>query len=290
MFLSMTGYGKGEVTYGDKTVTVEIRSLNGKLGDIRIKSPVNLGARELDLRRIIQEGAIRGKLDVNIEMKGNVLAEAGIPNTAAIRNYFNVLREISSDMAVTPDAIFQSVLRLPNIFQSANGEIGDEDMIAIISALHDALSKLREFRLVEGEILRHDLHARITDILRLLELVDGDEPARQSAFRERLTQKLTELKQEGFDENRLEQEILYYLDKLDINEEKVRLKQHCLYFLEQMGVEEPMKGKKLNFISQEIGREMNTLGAKAQWTSIQHNVVEMKNALEEIKEQLANAL
>jgi uncharacterized protein (TIGR00255 family) len=290
MFLSMTGYGKGEVTYGDKVVTVEIRSLNGKIGDIRIKSPVNLGTRELDLRRAIQEGAIRGKLDVTIEMKGGVLLDAGIPNAAAIRGYFSTLRDISSDMSVSPDAIFQSVLRLPNIFQSANGDMSEEDMSAINAALADALANLMEFRKVEGETLRGDLHARIMDILRLLELIDGDEPARQVAFRERLSQKLSELKQEGFDENRLEQEILYYLDKLDINEEKVRLRQHCMYFLEQMDTDEPVKGKKLNFISQEIGREMNTLGAKAQWTAIQHNVVEMKNALEEIKEQLANAL
>jgi len=286
----MTGYGKGEVKYGDKVATVEVRSLNGKIGDIRIKSPFNLGTRELDLRRIIQDGAIRGKLDVTIEIKGNVLLESGMPNAAAIRGYFKALQQIAGDLSVSPDAIFQSVLRLPNIFQSVNGEMSDEDLSSITAALRDALTRLSEFRMAEGEILRQDLHSRIMDILRLLELVDGDEPARQVAFRERLAQKLSELKQEGFDENRLEQEILYYLDKLDINEEKVRLRQHCLYFLEQMDGDEPVKGKKLNFISQEIGREMNTLGAKAQWTAIQHNVVEMKNALEEIKEQLANAL
>lgn len=286
----MTGYGKGEVTYGDKTVSVELRSLNGKAADMRIKSPVNLGSRELDLRRIIQDEAIRGKIDMLIEMQGTIIPETGIPNAAAIRTYFMALKEITKDIQVSNDAIFQSVLRLPNILQPTNGEMTEEDWLAIAEATRIALKKLHEFRVQEGEILRHDLHTRITEILGLLELVDAQEDARQFAFRERLSQKLSELMEEGLDQNRLEQEMLYYLDKLDINEEKVRLRQHCIYFLEAMESDELVKGKKLNFISQEIGREMNTLGAKAQWTSIQHNVVTMKNALEEIKEQLANAL
>lgn len=290
MFLSMTGYGKGEVTYGDKTVSVELRSLNGKAADMRIKSPVNLGSRELDLRRIIQDEAIRGKIDMLIEMQGTIIPETGIPNAAAIRTYFMALKEITKDIQVSNDAIFQSVLRLPNILQPTNGEMTEEDWLAIAEATRIALKNLHEFRVQEGEILRHDLHTRITEILGLLELVDAQEDARQFAFRERLSQKLSELMEEGLDQNRLEQEMLYYLDKLDINEEKVRLRQHCIYFLEAMESDELVKGKKLNFISQEIGREMNTLGAKAQWTPIQHNVVTMKNALEEIKEQLANAL
>lgn len=290
MFLSMTGYGKGEAAYGEKTISVEIRSLNGKAGDIRIKTPVNLGSKELDLRRLIQDEAIRGKVDVTVEIQGNVLPDAGIPNASVIRTYFMALRKISEGLSVSDDAIFQAVLRLPNILQPTNGEMAEEDWSAIATASRIALQKLHDFRLIEGEILRHDLHTRVMEILQLLELVDADEGARQFAFRERLAQKLSELKEEGLDENRLEQEMLYYLDKLDINEEKVRLRQHCLYFLEAMESDEPVKGKKLNFISQEIGREMNTLGAKAQWTSIQHNVVSMKNALEEIKEQLANAL
>ena len=290
MFLSMTGYGKSEVTYGDKTVSVEIRALNGKTADIRIKSPATLGSRELELRRLIQDRAIRGKLDVSIEMQGNVLPEAGIPNASLIRSYVTALQEITNGLTVSNDAIFQSVLRLPNIFQPAISELAEADWSAISEATNHALAKLNTFRVVEGEILQNDLRARIHEILELLKRVDADEDARQLAFRERLKQKLSELKQEGLDENRLEQEMLYYLDKLDVNEEKVRLRQHCLYFLEAMEGDDPVKGKKLNFISQEIGREMNTLGAKAQWTSIQHNVVTMKNALEEIKEQLANAL
>lgn len=290
MFLSMTGYGKDEVRQGEKTISVEVRSLNGKGADIRIKTPVSLGSKELELRKMIQDEAIRGKLDLTIEIQGNSLPETSIPNASVIRGYFGALKNLSQELTVTDDAIFQAVLRLPNLLQPLNGELSDDDWPSIALATQGALKKLREFRLVEGEMLRHDLHSRIMDILKLLELVDGDEAARQTAMRERLTQKLAELKEEGLDENRLEQEMLYYLDKLDINEEKVRLRQHCLYFLEAMENDEQVKGKKLNFISQEIGREMNTLGAKAQWTSIQRNVVEMKNALEEIKEQLANAL
>jgi uncharacterized protein (TIGR00255 family) len=290
MFLSMTGYGKGEAAYGDKVISVELRALNGKMADIRIKSPMTLGSRELDLRRLIQDGAVRGKLDVTIEIQDNVLQETGIPNATVIREYFTALQTISKGFAVSDDAIFQAVLRLPNILQSTNGEISPEDWTAVSAATQSALRSLQAFREIEGEILRNDLRGRILEILDLLKLVDADEADRQTAFRERLAQKFTELRQEGLDENRLEQEMLYYLDKLDVNEEKVRLQQHCLYFLDAMESDEVVKGKKLNFISQEIGREMNTLGAKAQWTSIQHNVVTMKNALEEIKEQLANAL
>ncbi len=290
MFLSMTGYGKGEAAYGEKVISVEVRSLNGKMADIRIKSPLTLGSKELDLRRLIQDGAVRGKLDVTIEIQDNVLQDTGIPNATVIRKYFTALQTISKGFAVSDDAIFQAVLRLPNILQSTNGEMSDEDWTAISAATQSALGGLQAFRETEGEILRNDLRGRITEILDLLKLVDADEADRQTAFRERLALKFAELKQEGLDENRLEQEMLYYLDKLDINEEKVRLQQHCLYFLDYMQSDEVVKGKKLSFISQEIGREMNTLGAKAQWTSIQHNVVTMKNALEEIKEQLANAL
>lgn len=288
--LSMTGYGKGEVTRGDKTISVEVRSLNGKLGDIRIKTPYALGSRELELRKLIQEHAVRGKIDITIEVHDNTLAHSGLPDQQLIQGYLTALRRMSEGMQVSDDAIFQAVLRLPNLFQNSNGEMTDEDWAPLAEATLAALESLRRFRIAEGLILRHDLKARIEEILTFLNAVDADEGLRQAALRERLQGKLSELRQEGLDANRLEQEMLYYLDKLDVNEEKVRLRQHCLYFLEAMDSNESVKGKKLNFISQEIGREMNTLGAKAQWTSMQHNVVAMKNALEEIKEQLANAL
>jgi len=290
MLLSMTGYGKGEVNYGQQTVAVDIRSLNGKIQDIRIKTPLSLGDKELELRKLIQDDAVRGKIDVTIALHGNPLLEAGITDGAVMRTYHKALKTIFSDVQVSDDAIFQAVIRLPNALQSTNGTISDEDWTAIREATVIALGNLREYRQTEGRMLNEDLVTRVREILSLLEKVDAEEDARQFAFRDRLGQKLAELKLEGLDENRLEQEMLYYLDKLDVNEEKVRLRQHCEYFIQALDEEETVKGKKLNFISQEIGREMNTLGAKAQWTSIQHNVVGMKNALEEIKEQLANAL
>ncbi len=290
MLLSMTGYGKGEASYGSKTITVDVRSLNGKMADIRIKSPFVLGNKELDLRKMVQDGAVRGKLDITIELQGNPLLEAGLSDGTNIRSYFAAFKQIFSDISLSDDTIFQSVVRLPNVLQSSNGGMTDEDWSGIAQATEQALHNLRDYRITEGNTLRQDLELRIREILTLLDMVDDDEADRQVAFRERLSLKFQELQQEGLDENRLEQEMLYYLDKLDINEEKVRLRQHCIYFLEVINNDEFIKGKKLNFISQEIGREMNTLGAKAQWTSIQHNVVAMKNALEEIKEQLANAL
>ena len=286
----MTGYGKGEVGEGRHTFIVDIRSLNGKIGDIRIKTPVALGNREIDMRKAIQDGAVRGKIDVSIEIQGNPLADTGVGNGETIRGYFTALKEIFGDLRVSDDSIFQAVIRLPNVLQSSNGALGDREWLSILQALQLALEDLAEHRRIEGEMLRNDLITRIHEILHLLGEVDAQEHDRQLAFRQRLTQKVGELMQEGLDANRLEQEMLYYLDKLDVNEEKVRLRQHCQYFIEILDNDDTVVGKKLNFISQEIGREMNTLGAKAQWTTIQHHVVAMKNALEEIKEQLANVL
>ena len=179
---------------------------------------------------------------------------------------------------------------MPNVFQSENGGINEDLSKGMFEAVNGALDKLKEFREKEGESLHDDLSTSVQTISQLLKEVTPFEEERTAALKERLSQKVTEIERESMDANRFEQEILYYMDKLDIHEEKVRLNQHCEYFLEVLAGEGGVKGKKLNFISQEIGREINTLGAKAQWSAIQRLVVQMKDHLEKIKEQLANAL
>ena len=286
----MTGFGRGEVALHDKNVTVEIRSLNGKLPDLRIKTQLQLGQFELELRKLVMEHAVRGKMDMTIDVKGAGALEAGLPNADLIKAYYKRLREVGSELGVDDSNLYSTILRLPNIFQPDNGELDEEITAAIRTGALEALKKLEAFRKNEGRALYEDLKQRVENIDALLSEVDPHEADRKEALKERLEQKATEIERESIDQNRFEQEILYYLDKLDINEEKARLRQHCIHFLEVLNTANGAKGKKLNFISQEIGREINTLGAKAQWSPIQRIVVQMKDNLENIKEQLANAL
>ncbi|MDX1476567.1 MAG: DUF1732 domain-containing protein [Saprospiraceae bacterium] len=290
MIHSMTGFGRHEAPLGDKTVIVEVRSLNGRQSDIRIKSSLHLGQREMDLRKVIQEKALRGKIDVLVEVQGMQSADLSIPNTDLITKYYTELRTIADDLGVEDARIFSSILKLPNVFQSQNGEMDQELWETLESTTIRALEKLNTFRATEGKSLARDLETQIQEILRLLDKIDPLEAEREAALKQRLTQKIADVDPESVDRNRFEQEVLHYLEKLDINEEKVRLAQHCKYFLQELHTPVVAKGKKLNFISQEIGREINTLGAKAQWSMIQRIVVQMKDALERIKEQLANAL
>lgn len=291
MILSMTGFGRAELPYHGKTVIVEIRSLNGRQVDIRVKSSVHLGEHELDLRKIVQDIAIRGKIDIAIDVKGLDSAELGAPNKELIKSYYNELKGIADELHVADDMILPSILKLPNIFQSQNGTLDPELWQVLREASEKALQKLESFRHNEGQSIYRDMHASIAAIRHLLGEVPKDEEDREQALKDRLTLKMQELENDaGMDPNRFEQEILFFLDKLDINEEKVRLEQHCNYFIEELDSATRVKGKKLNFISQEIGREINTLGAKAQWSPIQRYVVQMKNELEKIKEQLPNVL
>jgi uncharacterized protein (TIGR00255 family) len=291
MILSMTGFGRAELPYGGKTVVVEIRSLNGRTVDIRVKSAVHLGEHELDLRKIVQEHAIRGKIDVALDIRGLDPSELGAPNKDLIKSYYNEIKGIADELKVADDMILPSILKLPNVFQSQNGKLDPGLWDAIRQAAGKALSKLLAFRESEGQSIKRDMTECIANIRDLLGQVPQDEKDREDALKERLTLKMQELENDAnVDKNRFEQEILFFLDKLDINEEKVRLAQHCDYFIEEIETSTHVKGKKLNFISQEIGREINTLGAKAQWSPIQRYVVQMKNELEKIKEQLPNVL
>lgn len=291
MILSMTGFGRAERPFEGKTVTVEVRSLNGKLVDIRLKSSVHLGQYELELRKLVQDHAVRGKIDLTLDVKGMDATLLGTPNKEAIKQYYADLKDVADDLGVADDTIFQSILKLPNIFQTENGELSPGLWDAFVDAANGALAKLRQFRETEGKSIHDDMRTSILEILKLLGEVAPHEEEREIVLKKRLMDKVHEMDNDaGVDENRFEQEVLYYLDKLDINEEKVRLEQHCKYFLEELDTPAEVKGKKLNFISQEIGREINTLGAKAQWSPIQRVVVQMKNELEKVKEQLPNVL
>jgi uncharacterized protein (TIGR00255 family) len=286
----MTGFGRHEVSVDDNKVIAEVRSLNGKIADVRIKTALQLGQHEIELRKLVLGRAVRGKIDVAIEVKGAGASDAGMPNKEVIKTYFSTLQQIADEVGVKDDNLFSTILRMPNVFQSDTADIDDGLSKAMYEAVNGALDNFTEFRKKEGESLHADLKSSVEIIRALLERVSPFEEARTSALKERLGQKIMEIERESLDANRFEQEILYYMDKLDIHEEKVRLEQHCQYFLEVLAAEGDVKGKKLNFISQEIGREINTLGAKAQWSDIQRLVVQMKDHLEKIKEQLANAL
>lgn len=288
--MSMTGYGRVEMPLEEKNLIVEIRSLNSKLADVRIKTTLHLGYRELELRKLILENALRGKIDVSIEIKANGLTELALPNTELIKTYYDSLKALADEMGVEDENLYSTILKMPNVFAAENGEL-DEDMWEVIQdATQKALDNLEAFRKTEGTEIMNDLAQRVEMIQELLVQVEPLEKDRSVSLKERLRQKMQELETESIDQNRYEQEILYYLDKLDIHEEKMRLEQHCKYFLSELEAVQAFNGKKLNFISQEIGREINTLGAKAQWSPIQHLVVQMKNELEKIKEQLANVL
>ncbi len=290
MIQSMTGYGRGTAAYNDMQVLSEIRSLNSKITDLRIKLPVNLGEKEIDLRNLVLQRTQRGKLEMTISFEGEHTMDDIDYDRALIKKHFQQLSEIAADLGVGADQILHEVLKLPNVLRNGHStEIDDKLWSAIVEAVNLAIDQLIVFREHEGRSLYNDLLQSVTAIHDMCNDIDAQDIERLTHMRSRMKQKLEEFaKGEQVDKNRFEQEILFYLERLDINEEKVRLQQHCNFFKETLSGNLDMKSKQLNFISQEIGREINTLGAKAQWSPLQHVVVNMKNELEKIKEQLAN--
>src|SRR5688572_22707100 len=290
MIQSMTGYGRGTASYNDIQVLTEIRSLNSKVTDLRIKLPVSLGEKELELRNLVLQRTQRGKIEMAISFEGDLAIDDLDYDKALIRKHFNQLSEIASSLGVGADQILHEVLKLPNILRSsANTEIDKSLWNAIIESVNQAIDRLIEFRIHEGKSQYDDLLQSATAIHDMCNRIDAQDKERLAFVRTRMKQKLDEyLNADQVDTNRFEQELIYFLDRLDINEEKVRLQQHCTFFLQTLSGDMEMKSKQLNFIAQELGREINTLGAKAQWSPLQHLVVNMKNELEKIKEQLAN--
>lgn len=286
----MTGYGRGSAAYKDMTVLCEIRSLNSKVTDLRIKLPVNLGEKEIDLRNLIIQRTQRGKLDVTISFEGDMAIDDIAYDRGLIKKHFKELSEIATELGVGPDQILHEILKLPNVLKTRSDmDIDDTLWNAILEATSKSIDQFTQFREHEGRSLYHDLLQSVTQIHDMCNQIDAHDKERIAYVRTRMMQKLEEyMNGDQVDHNRFEQELIYYLDRLDINEEKVRLQQHCTFFMETLKGDLDMKSKQLNFISQELGREINTLGAKAQWSPLQHLVVSMKNELEKIKEQLAN--
>ena len=291
MFLSMTGFGRAEGVFEDKTITVEIRSLNSKFSDVKFKMPQLYKNLEADLRKIISKKTERGKIDVNIEVKSMSGDDEFALNTPLFKRYYKELSALSSELGMEKTDIMQAILRLPNVVTSDSSSLSDMEVDKLKSITNQALTHFHKFRLDEGAAMEKDCIQRINNIMSPIAELEPFEKERVDKLRARMKSHMEEyVGKDNIDANRFEQEVLYYLEKLDITEEKVRLKQHCKYFLEELSKENLQKGRKLSFITQEMGREINTLGSKANSPDIQRIVVRMKDELEKIKEQLANSV
>lgn len=287
----MTGYGRATGSFDEKTISVEVRALNSKMTDLKIRLPGDYKEKEIELRKLVSDHAERGKLDIVIDVQNADGAATVSLNEALFRGYHRELTRITNELGVGQTDLIQAILRIPNVVASAFGEVNEDEWKAVSATVSQALDNLQAFRRQEGRALEGDLRLRVANILELLEQVPPFEQGRFTRMRERLRSNMEEgIGKENLDTNRFEQEILYYLEKMDITEEKVRLEQHCKYFIEQVDNQQQSAGRTLNFISQEMGREINTLGAKAYDSDIQRLVVQMKDELEKIKEQLANVL
>jgi len=287
----MTGYGKAIDTYNGKTYSIDIKTLNGKASDLRLKSPTQLRSKEIDLRKRIMNSVMRGKMDCTISVSGGESDVDYKLNLPLIESYLQQLEQVSSKYNLSGQDLIQTIIRIPNVVQPNDETISDEEWSFLNQLLGKAIDQLDGFRKKEGNSLAADLKGRVQQIGKLLTQVDAVEQARKAEFLTKLKKNIEEhIPADNIDQNRFEQEIVYYLEKLDVHEEKVRLSQHLTYFIETLDTPEKNKGKKLNFISQEMGREINTLGSKAQYSPLQQIVVQMKVELDQVKEQLANVL
>ncbi len=291
MLLSMTGYGRAVQSFGEKSIKVEIRSLNSRQTDMRLKTPQALRSKETELRKLVLDHINRGKIDLSIDIRSLQGDDDFALNMPLFKRYFVELTALSRDLGTTAGDIMPAILRLPNVVGVEEESIPEEEWKAVLSTLDQALEKLHEFRSQEGAATEKDLRSIVQNIIQLLEDVPPHENDRIVRMRERLQHNLEEnMGKDKIDKSRFEQEVLFYMEKMDINEEKMRLRQHCDFFLEELSKKYEVKGRKLSFISQEMGREINTLGAKAYSSEIQRLVVDMKDNLEKIKEQVANTV
>ena len=286
MIKSMTGYGKAEVVLAAGKLTVEIRTLNSKSADISIKSSLLPKDKDLLIRQKIADKLVRGTIDVYLNFEANAAENAKVVDAALVKDYCRQIADIRGEVS---EEVFASVLRFPDVIASKKDEIITEANWPEVEAAFDtALEEVDKYRMHEGEALYKDVTGRVQNILNLENEVEGHEAERVEAVRERILKAAEEL-QVKLDKERFEQEMIFWLEKYDINEEKVRLRQHCAYFLDTID-NEPCPGKKLGFIIQEMGREINTTGSKANNASIQKLVVRMKDELEKVREQSMNIL
>jgi uncharacterized protein (TIGR00255 family) len=287
----MTGFGKTEFETGNKKIIIEIKSLNSKQLDISTRIPAIYREKELEIRRLINDTLIRGKVEFAIYID-NLGGESTTKiNAAIMKDYFRQLSDIYLELGLEiNEQMMQGILRLPETVKTVYDELDESEWLVVRENLIKTLTDLNRFRDQEGLSLRTDILVSIDGILQLLEQIEPFELQRIESIKARISDNLNELQINGnVDKNRFEQELIYYMEKLDVNEEKVRLANHCSYFTETMNEAEP-SGRKLGFIAQEIGREINTLGSKANESNMQRIVVQMKDYLEKIKEQVLNVL
>lgn len=286
MIASMTGYGKAILELPEKKVTIELRSLNSKTFDLNTRIPSFYREKELEIRNLISETVQRGKIDFSMMVELNPAARTQSLNAELIKNYIEEFKGITPN--VTDADLLPVVMRMPDVISYKQDDLNDDEWNQIRATIVEAINALNKFRADEGAVLEKHLVLNLTNILELLELVIPFEKERIETVKERFAKRLEELKVD-VDQNRFEQELIFYLEKFDITEEQVRLKNHCEYFLKELN-ETASNGKKLGFISQEIGREINTLGSKSNHSEMQKIVVQMKDELEKIKEQSLNVL
>jgi len=288
---SMTGFGKAESTNDRRKIMIEIRTLNGKQADVTLKIPAAYKDREPEIRNELINRLLRGKIELFITMEEEFENTTTKFNEAAVRNYYRQLAGISERYQIPlPSDILNSIIRLPDVLKIERQEPNETEWQMQIEGIREALQQVNDFRLQEGLALMDDISSRIRLIENGIAEIEKFEPRRIEIIKSRLRQNLNEyIGVNTIDQNRFEQELIYFLEKLDINEEKVRLRNHCAYFVQTMNEGDGV-GKKLGFIAQEIGREINTIGSKANHADMQQIVIQMKDELEKIKEQLLNVL
>nr|WP_314663614.1 YicC/YloC family endoribonuclease [uncultured Prevotella sp.] len=292
MILSMTGYGKAVVAYKEKKINVEVKSLNSKSLDLSARIAPLYREKEMEIRRLLAQKLERGKVDFSLWVEKESTVDATPINAALVENYYKQIKAISESTGIPePEDWFTTLLRLPDVTAKTEVEVLDEEeWLVAQQAINEAIEKLTEFRKQEGAALQKKFTEKIDNIANLLKSIEPFEKNRVPKIREKIIDGLKQIPEVDYDKNRLEQELIYYIEKLDINEEKQRLTNHLKYFHETMKESGHGVGKKLGFIAQEMGREINTTGSKSNQAEMQNIVVKMKDELEQIKEQVLNAL
>lgn len=287
----MTGFGRAEQTENDKTFLVEVKALNGKQFELQLRLPPLLRPYEFEIRNTLQEQLVRGTIDCMITIKQNGASKPVNINTDLIKAYYKQIETLAGELNIDTNSVLSALLRLPEVVTPTNDVLSEKDFEGFNKVLQEALNDLNQHRTDEGAVLEHDLITRIDKIKEQEEAILKLEPNRKARIKEEINNLLQKhVGKENIDNNRMEQELIYYMEKIDIHEEQIRLRQHCEYFKSIIKEPEEDKGKKLSFILQEIGREINTTGSKAYDADIQKCVVKMKSELEKAKEQVLNIL
>jgi len=291
MLYSMTGYGRAEATFKDKTILVEVKSLNGKQFDLRLNIPFMLKPYEVEIRNKLNEFLLRGSVESTITIKSNGISKPVTVNKELAKSYYQPIVELADELGIPKENILSTLLKMPDVVSSSSEVLTEEEWKQIQDLLQEAIKALIQHRLEEGKSVEKDLLERVAAIEMHQADIEKFEPNRRVKIKEGLVKLLEQhVGPDKYDNNRLEQELIYYIEKIDISEEKVRLNNHCTYFKTVLKEAEASKGKKLSFILQEMGREINTTGSKANDMEMQKSVILMKDELEKAKEQILNVL